>query len=123
MTMKKILAVVAIGSSLAGAMPSAAFAHERGGRGWHHESNGDDDDEDYRGYRGQYQQPQRYYAAPQAYAQPYRCRTSGTTGLIVGGAAGALLGREITRDRTLGALLGGGLGAIAGRELTRKNRC
>ena len=50
----------------------------------------------------------------------YRCRReNGTTGLIIGGAAGALLGREVDggRDRTLGTILGGAAGALLGREV------
>lgn len=52
----------------------------------------------------------------------YRCRKpDGTTGLIVGGVAGGLLGRTIdTRgDRTVGTLGGAALGALAGREIER----
>lgn len=52
----------------------------------------------------------------------YYCkRDNGTTGLIVGAAAGALLGRAIdTRgDRMLGTLLGGAGGALLGREIDR----
>lgn len=52
----------------------------------------------------------------------YYCkRNNGTTGLIVGAAAGALLGRAIdTRgDRLLGTLLGGTGGALLGREIDR----
>lgn len=59
-----------------------------------------------------------------------RCRKSnGTTGLVVGGVAGALLGRTVdTRgDRTLGTLGGAAIGALAGREVDRstsgKRRC
>ena len=51
-----------------------------------------------------------------------RCRKpDGTTGLVVGGVAGALLGRTVdTRgDRTLGTLGGAALGALAGREVDR----
>lgn len=57
------------------------------------------------------------------------CRKSdGTTGLIVGGVGGALLGRTVdTRgDRTVGTLGGAALGALAGREVERstsKRRC
>ena len=50
------------------------------------------------------------------------CRKSnGTTGLIVGGVGGALVGRAIdTRgDRTVGTLLGAAAGAVAGREIDR----
>lgn len=84
------------------------------------------------GYNQGYSQgyyPQGYYGQSQYGQRNYRCK-SGTTGAIVGGAAGALLGREIARgDRnyygrrngngTLGAIIGGAVGAIAGREVTR----
>jgi hypothetical protein len=43
----------------------------------------------------------------------------GTTGAIVGGVAGALLGREIAGDDTVGALIGGGAGALAGRAIDK----
>jgi uncharacterized protein YcfJ len=57
-----------------------------------------------------------------------RCRKpNGTTGLVVGGVAGALVGRTIDSrgDRTLGTLLGGAGGALAGREIERSGdrRC
>ncbi len=58
----------------------------------------------------------------------YCRRSDGTTGVIAGGVAGALLGRTIdTRgDRTLGTLGGAAVGALAGREIDRetsKKRC
>lgn len=52
----------------------------------------------------------------------YYCRRDdGTTGLIVGGAVGALLGRELDRgdSRVLGTLIGGGAGALLGRQVDR----
>src|SRR5262245_41419961 len=55
----------------------------------------------------------------------YRCRRpNGTVGLIVGGAAGALIGREIDggRDRTTGTILGAAAGALIGREVQRGGR-
>lgn len=54
----------------------------------------------------------------------YRCRRpNGTTGLIVGGAAGALAGRAIdTRgERTTGTVVGAVAGALVGREIDRNN--
>ena len=51
-----------------------------------------------------------------------RCRRSnGTTGMIVGGAAGALVGRAVDggRNRTLGTVVGAAAGALAGREIQR----
>lgn len=64
----------------------------------------------YRGQNGQY----------------YCRRNDGTTGLIVGGAVGALIGREIDRggSRTVGTILGAGAGALLGREIERgRLRC
>ena len=52
----------------------------------------------------------------------YYCRRdNGTTGLIVGAAAGALLGRALDggRERTLGTILGAAGGALIGREIDR----
>ena len=52
----------------------------------------------------------------------YYCkRSNGTTGLIVGGAAGALAGRAIdTRgERTTGTIVGAAAGALLGREIDR----
>jgi len=57
----------------------------------------------------------------------YYCkRSNGTTGLIVGGAAGALAGRAIDggRNRTVGTIVGGVAGALLGREVQRSgSRC
>jgi hypothetical protein len=54
----------------------------------------------------------------------YYCkRSDGTTGLIVGGAAGGVLGNVVDggRSRTVGTLLGGALGALAGRAVDQNN--
>src|SRR5687768_3307593 len=54
-----------------------------------------------------------------------RCRRpNGTVGLIIGGAAGALIGREIDggRNRTTGTILGAAAGALIGREVARNRR-
>lgn len=56
-----------------------------------------------------------------------RCkRPNGTTGLIVGAAGGALVGRAIdTRgERATGTILGAAAGALLGREVERsRKRC
>ena len=56
-----------------------------------------------------------------------RCkRPDGTTGLIVGAAGGALIGRAIdTRgERATGTILGAAAGALLGREIDRSRyRC
>ena len=68
-------------------------------------------DEVYRGSDG------RYYCK----------RSDGTTGLIVGGAGGALLGNVIDggRSRVAGTLIGGALGALLGKSVEQNNdvRC
>ncbi|MEK7342419.1 MAG: glycine zipper 2TM domain-containing protein [Pseudomonadota bacterium] len=54
------------------------------------------------------------------------CRKSdGTTGLIIGGVGGALVGRAIdTRgDRATGTILGAAGGALLGKEIDSKRRC
>lgn len=54
------------------------------------------------------------------------CRKSdGTVGLVVGGVAGALVGRSIdTRgDRATGTILGAAAGALVGKEIDSKRRC
>lgn len=49
----------------------------------------------------------------------YYCRRNdGTTGLVIGGLAGAALGGAIGGD-TLGALLGGASGAVLGSSIDR----
>ncbi len=56
-----------------------------------------------------------------------RCkRPNGTTGLIIGAAGGALLGRAVdTRgERATGTILGAAAGALVGRNIDRnRSRC
>jgi uncharacterized protein YcfJ len=51
----------------------------------------------------------------------YCRKPTGTTGLIVGGAAGALVGRQIDSrgSRTTGTVLGAAVGALLGRHVQR----
>ena len=77
----------------------------------------------------------RYYDRDGYYSGPtwrgrdgrrYCRRSNGTTGLIIGGAGGALIGRAIdTRgERTTGTILGAVAGALIGREIQRgRTRC
>jgi len=55
----------------------------------------------------------------------YCRRSNGTTGLLVGGAAGALAGRAIdTRgERATGTILGAAAGALLGREVQKSMSC
>ncbi len=57
-----------------------------------------------------------------------RCRRrNGTTGLLIGGAAGALAGRAIDTNgsRATGTILGAAAGALLGREIDKSRgfRC
>lgn len=75
--------------------------------------------------QGRYHEPRRLSRNDRVWRDNqgrYRCkRGNGTTGLIIGGAAGALLGREVDggRNRTLGTIIGAGGGALLGREIDR----
>ena len=89
-------------------------------------------------YRDRYGNDTRYYgrgyhSQPVYRAQQWRgndgryyCRRSdGTTGLIVGAAAGALLGRAVDGgyNHTTGTLLGGVVGALLGKSVAQHNTC
>jgi uncharacterized protein YcfJ len=68
-----------------------------------------------------------YYTGPtwQDRQGRQRCRRpNGTTGLIIGAAGGALIGRELDggRNRATGTILGAAAGALVGREVARGGR-
>lgn len=129
------LAAAATAGVLASAPASAAPSFDVAGPAsvqavqdsWNHSRYRDRDYD--RRYRGD-----RYYGEP-VYRNTrtwrgrdgrYYCRRSnGTTGLIIGGAAGALLGRELDGgyNRATGTILGGAAGALLGREVSRNRRC
>jgi Glycine zipper 2TM domain len=54
----------------------------------------------------------------------YCRRKNGTTGLVIGGAVGALAGREIAGrgDKTVGTIIGAAGGALLGREIDKGPR-
>lgn len=124
MAIRNMILAATLMASATVALPSTAFAG--GGHGWHH---GHGDRHGHRHWhRYERDHHDRYYSERRRYYsddRPRRCRSnSGTTGLILGGAAGALLGREVDRygDRTPGTIIGAGAGALLGREIDR-NRC
>ncbi len=94
--------------------PALADRHDRNDRRW--QSSQYD-------RNGRYREPRNIRSNDRVWRGNdgrYHCqRENGTTGLIIGGAAGALLGREIDggRDKTLGTVLGAAGGALLGREI------
>ncbi|MBS0503946.1 MAG: glycine zipper 2TM domain-containing protein [Proteobacteria bacterium] len=55
--------------------------------------------------------------------QTYCRRKDGTVGTIIGGVAGALLGRAVDGGRrsAVGTIIGGGAGALAGRSIEKNS--
>jgi hypothetical protein len=105
---KLILAVSATAMAIPAtvALPEAAQAQSR------YYSNGYYNGPTWRGRDG------RYYCR----------RSNGTTGLIIGGAAGALVGHSLDggRHHTTGTVVGALAGALVGREVQRssaRRRC
>ena len=92
--MRKALLTLAAATLAVPAMPSAALAHD----GY---------------YEGRIWQDSR---------GRYRCkRPNGTTGLIIGAAGGALVGRAIDTkgERATGTIIGAAAGALIGRKIDR----
>lgn len=80
--------------------------------------------------RGRYVEPRRIKHGDKVWrgrdGRYYCQRSNGTTGLIIGAAGGALVGRAIdTRgERATGTILGAAAGALLGREIERsQGRC
>jgi len=130
------LALAATGMAATALPASAADFHARGysaapghdtwnrhGRGHNRGYNSYNTYGGYNAYDTRYAQAEPVYRDTRVWrgedGRTYCRKRNGTTGLIIGGAAGALLGREIDggRDRTLGTILGAAAGALLGREV------
>lgn len=142
--MKKTIIAIAAASLALPAVPAAARDYH--GQGWN-DSYGqhqtyDRYDRDARYERGSYDQRQVYdrydrYNEPRRITSRdrvwrghdgrYYCeRGNGTTGLVIGAAGGALLGRTIDQhgDRSVGTLLGAVLGGLLGQQIDKSDaRC
>lgn len=98
--MRKLILAVSAATLIVPALPTAALAYES------------------------QQQVQTWRGSD---GRTYCKRSDGTTGLIVGGAAGFLAGRAVDRhgERTTGSVLGGALGALLGRHAEKSlgRRC
>jgi outer membrane lipoprotein SlyB len=100
--LKKITIGAALAASTIAAVPAPALANHNG-------------------YDSRYE---RSYQGDRYYGRNSYRRCKGTTGTIVGGAGGALLGREIAGrgSRTTGTILGAAAGALLGRTI-HKSSC
>ncbi len=100
----------------AASLPVIEVAEHRRGKGKRHPIYDD---------RGRYLEPRRLGRNDRVWRGDdgrWRCRRdNGTTGLIIGAGAGALLGRAIDTegDRALGTVLGAVGGGLLGREIDR----
>ena len=119
--MLKKFTIAALATALM--MPFAVPSAEA--QGWR-----DRDSARYYDRNGRYREPRRLSRNDRVWrgndGRYYCKRGNGTTGLIIGAAGGALLGREIDggRDRTLGTILGAAGGGLLGREIDRgRARC
>jgi hypothetical protein len=132
--MRKVLSIVILGSIVLSALPAAADpppwapAHGRRAK----DAERDYREREYRDegrftYRDDHRHHERRIvrydeAVYRGDDGRYYChRSDGTTGLIVGGIAGGLIGSQLARGRSaaLGTILGAGAGALIGQAIER----
>lgn len=123
--MKKTLLTIAAAALVLPAAPAAADPPPWAPAHGYHKVKGKKYDR-----RGRYYEPRRINRGDRVWrgrdGRYYCKRDNGTTGLIIGAAGGALVGRAIdTRgERATGTILGAAAGALLGREIDRgEARC
>jgi len=121
--MRRIILAVSLAAMLTPAMPALADSHRK-----HHKHNN-------HYYADRYYQDNSRYSERRLSRNDrvyrggdgrYYCkRKDGTTGLIVGGLAGGVLGNTIAPggSKTLGTILGGAGGALLGKSLDDGVKC
>lgn len=125
MTKKLAAAALTVALIAPAALPTAAMAQSydrRYDNRWNGDRDGDwDPSQHYR--EGRYRE-RRLSSDDRVYRGSdgrYYCkRSNGTTGLVLGGVGGGVLG-NVLGGGTLGTLLGAGGGALLGRSLDRKH--
>lgn len=125
---KTILSIIAASIAVT-AVPAAADPPRWAPAHGHRAHHGDRDRGIY-DERGRYYEPRRISRGDAVWRGDdgrYYCRRdNGTTGLIIGAAGGAIIGREVDNrgDRAVGTILGAAIGGLLGREIDRGNaRC
>ena len=139
---KLILATAAAAAALTAAAPASAehnrwsndYSYERAGyrdydRGGYGRGGYDRGYDEYDNY-GRYREPRRISRGDRVWrgndGRYYCRRDNGTTGLIIGAAGGALLGRAVDShgERTTGTILGAVLGGLLGKSIDQSDaRC
>ena len=118
--MKKTLLAIAAAALVIPAAPAAADPPPWAPAHGYHKVKGKKYDR-----RGRYYEPRRIYRGDRVWrgndGRYYCRRDNGTTGLIIGAAVGALVGRELDggRDRTVGTIIGAAGGGLLGRAIDR----
>lgn len=109
---KLTLAGAAFAMGAAALVPATPAMAQRYDRGYSYDRYDRGYNNNYRSYRGN---DRRYYNNRRS----DRCNDTG--GTVVGAVAGGVLGNVVAGrgDRTLGTILGGAIGALAGREIDR----
>ena len=122
---KTLLAVIAATLAIP-AVPAAADPPRWAPAHGYHDRH-DRDVYDSRGYDREPRRVSRGDAVWRGNDGRYYCRRdNGTTGLIIGAAGGALIGREVDSrgDRAVGTILGAAIGGLLGRSIDRgEARC
>jgi hypothetical protein len=129
--MRKTVGLIA---AMAVALPGVALAHGNGNHRNHGYNDGYGYNSDYRynndnRYNDGYRQNVNYNDGPREWrgsdGRTYCRKKDGTVGLVVGGAAGALIGRGLDRgyNRSTGTILGAAAGALIGKSLASKRSC
>jgi len=118
------IAALAIALAAPTIAPTAAFAQHHRGHDYRWQGNRNshwDPADHYRSGRYKARRLGRNDRIYRGRDGRYYCRRNdGTTGLVIGGIAGGLLGNAISGD-TLGTLIGAGGGALLGRSVDRGN--
>ena len=135
---KTLIAVMMAATAITGFSSAPAAAqrgYDNGGYydrdGYYHSNNARYGNDDGRGYHNDRDyRDDRNYRNDRNYRDDRNYRSNGcskgTGGLIIGGAAGGLLGNQVARrgDKTTGTIIGAAVGALAGRALDKaSSRC